>query len=78
MDHAIALPDAAWRRLNFAWSTFFVAMGALNLYVAYGFAENVWVNFKLFGLLGLTLVFSLAQGIYIARFTPANLPSEGD
>ncbi len=78
MDHAIELPSAVWHRLNIAWSTFFVAMGALNLYVAYGFAENVWVNFKLFGLLGLTLLFSLLQGIYIARYTPANIPNEGD
>ena len=78
MDHAIELPNAVWHRLNIAWSTFFVATGALNLYVAYGFAENVWVNFKLFGLLGLTLLFSLLQGIYIARYTPANIPNEGD
>lgn len=78
MGHAIVLPEHAWRRLNMAWSVFFVAMGALNLYVAYGFTEDVWVNFKLFGLLGLTLLFSLAQGIYIARHAPARVPTEGD
>lgn len=68
MDHAITLPNEIWNRLNMAWSTFFIAMGALNLYVAFNFAEETWVNFKLFGLMGLTLVFVLAQGFYLARY----------
>jgi intracellular septation protein len=68
MDHAVTLPDEAWRRLNTAWVVFFAAMGLLNLYVAYGYSEAVWVNFKLFGFLGLTLAFMLAQGFYLARY----------
>lgn len=68
MDHAVTLPDLAWGRLNTAWVAFFFAMGVINLYVAYNFSEQVWVNFKLFGFLGLTLVFMLAQGFYLARF----------
>ena len=68
MDHAVNMPDAAWLRLNTAWVAFFAAMGVLNLYIAYNFSEAVWVNFKLFGFLGLTLVFMLAQGFYLARF----------
>ena len=64
----IALPDAAWIRLNLSWSAFFLVMGALNLYVAYSFSESIWVNFKLFGGLGLMLVFVLVQGMYLARF----------
>lgn len=67
MDHAISLPLEIWGRLNIAWSVFFVAMGALNLYVAFNFTEETWVNFKLFGLMGLTLLFVLAQGFYLAR-----------
>jgi intracellular septation protein len=67
MDHAITLPDVAWTRLNLAWVGFFVAMGALNLYVAYRYSEETWVNFKLFGLLALTLVFLFAQGLYLSR-----------
>ena len=67
MDHAVTLPNQAWQRLNIAWVAFFFAMGVLNLYVAYSFSEEVWVNFKLFGFLGLTLVFMLAQGFYLAR-----------
>lgn len=67
MDHAVTLPDAIWTRLNIAWIVFFFAMGVVNLYVAYNFSEEVWVNFKLFGFLGLTVVFMLAQGFYLAR-----------
>jgi intracellular septation protein len=68
MDHAVTLPDNAWWRLNTAWVSFFLAMGLLNLYVAYNYSEEVWVNFKLFGFLGLTVLFMLAQGFYLARF----------
>jgi intracellular septation protein len=49
------------------WVAFFSVAGALNLYVAFNFSEAAWVNFKLFGLFGLTLVFALAQGFWIAR-----------
>ena len=67
LDHAITLPDPVWVRLNRAWVAFFTAMGLLNLYVAYSFSEQVWVNFKLFGFLALTLLFMFAQGIYLSR-----------
>lgn len=63
----LALPDRVWTQLNLAWVVFFVAMGGLNLWVAYAFDTDTWVNFKLFGLLGLTVVFAIAQGFYIAR-----------
>jgi intracellular septation protein len=43
-------------------------MGALNLFVAYTFAENIWVNFKLFGMLGLTLLFVVVQAVYMSRY----------
>ena len=62
------LPDAVWQRLNLAWVGFFAAMGALNLWVAYTFSTDVWVNFKLFGSLGLMLVFTVAQGLYLSRY----------
>lgn len=75
MDHAVTLPGPVWQRLNTAWVTFFFAMGVLNLFVAYRFSENVWVNFKLFGFLGLTLLFMLAQGFYLARHMPADAAS---
>lgn len=67
MSHAVTLPLEIWVRLNAAWSLFFVASGALNLYVAFNYAEATWVNFKLFGLLGLTMVFVVLQALYLAR-----------
>ena len=76
MSHAVTLPDFAWRRLNVAWIIFFFVLGALNLFVAYRFEETVWVNFKLFGLMGLTLLFAVAQGFYLVRHMPANATQE--
>lgn len=67
MGENVALDADSWRRLNLAWVAFFVVAGALNLYVAYRYDEATWVNFKLFGLMGLTLAFALAQGVWIAR-----------
>jgi intracellular septation protein len=63
----IALTSHDWRSLNLMWVAFFLLSGAANLYVAYNFPENVWVNFKLFGLLGLTVVFILLQAAWLAR-----------
>ncbi len=63
----LSLPDAVWRRLNSLWAGFFLFCGVLNLFVAYRFSEQTWVNFKLFGMLGLTLLFVLLQGLYLAR-----------
>jgi intracellular septation protein len=70
MGANMTLPNAVWRRLNHAWVIFFLVIGAINLYVAYHFATEVWVNFKLFGVLGLTLLFALAQGWYLTRHVP--------
>ncbi|MCP3867159.1 MAG: septation protein A [Gammaproteobacteria bacterium] len=67
MSHAVDLPTIIWTRLNAAWSLFFVFSGALNLYVAFNFEESTWVNFKLFGMLGLTMVFVVLQALYMAR-----------
>ena len=67
----VALDDRSWRHLNLAWVGFFIVGGALNLFVAYRYDEATWVNFKLFGLMGLTLAFALAQGVWIARKSEA-------
>ncbi len=64
------LPAAVWQHLGFAWVAFFAAMGVLNLWVAYNFPTATWVNFKLFGGIGLMLLFTLAQGLYISRHLP--------
>jgi len=63
----LKLPAKVWHRLNFAWVAFFATMGVLNLWVAYNFSTAAWVNFKLFGALGLMLVFTIAQGLYLSR-----------
>lgn len=67
LEAQVRLPDNVWSRLNVAWATFFGLMGVLNLYVAYTFSEEAWVNFKLFGGMGLMLLFVLAQGFYLSR-----------
>lgn len=67
MGEHIQLPGKVWSRLNVAWILFFVASGVANLYVAFNFDEATWVNFKLFGMLGLTIAFVIAQSIYLAR-----------
>ena len=63
----VDLPGAVWLRLGLAWIGFFAAMGVLNLYVAFNFETATWVNFKLFGGMGLMLAFVLAQGLYLSR-----------
>ena len=67
MDANIDLPDPIWSRLNLGWVVFFALMGVLNLYVVYNFDTATWVDFKLFGLLGLTLLFVIGQGFYLVR-----------
>lgn len=71
MSTQIELPPPVWARLNLTWVVFFIAMGVVNLYVAYNYSEDTWVDFKLFGMLGLTFAFVILQAFYIARHLPA-------
>ena len=66
MGHALTLPDAVWTRLNLAWIVFFLFCGAANLFVAFTY-QSIWVDFKVFGSLGMTVLFLIAQGIYLSR-----------
>ncbi|CVA91852.1 septation protein A [Serratia marcescens] len=66
----LTLPDKVWSNLNLAWAVFFLACGLANIYVAFWLPQNVWVNFKVFGLTVLTLLFTLLSGIYIYRHMP--------
>ena len=68
LGEQLQLPPKVWHRLNFAWIAFFGLMGVLNLWVAYSFSTDTWVNFKLFGGIGLMLLFTLAQGLVLARY----------
>ena len=67
MKGQVKLPAPVWRRLNLSWVLFFVSMGVLNLYVAFNYSESTWVNFKLFGFMGLMLVFIVLQGIMLSK-----------
>jgi intracellular septation protein len=75
LGEQLQLPAPVWQRLNLAWVLFFAAMGGLNLWVAFTFSTDAWVNFKLFGSLGLMLVFTIAQGLYLARHLPDEAPA---
>lgn len=68
MSHAIQAPQPVWLKLSYAWIIFFISVGVLNLYVAFNYAEETWVNFKLFGMLGITFAFVIAQGLYLSRY----------
>ena len=67
MGENLELPDRVWIKLNSVWVIFFFTMGVANLYIAFHFDTDTWVNFKLFGMLGLTLVFVFGQALYLAR-----------
>jgi len=68
MGHQVDLPDAVWDKLNMAWAGFFAAMGALNLYVAFNFSTSAWVNFKMFGSIGLMIAFVVAQSMVLSKY----------
>ncbi len=70
MGEQIKLADSQWRSLNWMWIGFFVLVGGVNLYVMYQFDEATWVNFKMYGTLGMTLVFVILQGVWLARQMP--------
>jgi intracellular septation protein len=61
------LPDPVWARLNWSWVGFFAFMGAVNLYVAFNYSEKVWASFKLFGGMGLMLLFVVLQSLFLAK-----------
>lgn len=68
MGTQMSLPEPVWFRVNLAWVGFFAAMGCLNLWVAATFSTSVWVNFKLFGGMGLMLAFVLAQALVLGKY----------
>lgn len=71
LGEQLQLPAPVWQRLNLAWVVFFAVMGVLNLWVAFSFSTAAWVNFKLFGGMGLMLLFTLAQGVYLSKHLPS-------
>jgi intracellular septation protein len=73
MQQNISLPRNIWQRLNFSWVVFFFLTGLANIYVVYHFDTNTWVNFKLFGLLGLTILFVILQAIFLAKHVKSDV-----
>jgi intracellular septation protein len=68
MEKQLTLPNPAWHRLGLAWMAFFCLMGILNLYVAFSFSTAAWVNFKLFGGIGLMFAFVVAQSVMLSKY----------
>jgi intracellular septation protein len=68
LSEQVRLPEPVWSRLNWSWIGFFAFMGALNLYVAYNYSTDLWVNFKLFGGMGLMVLFVVIQAAFLARY----------
>ncbi len=64
----VALPAPVWSRLTWAWVAFFAFMGVANWYVAFHYSEQTWVLYKVWGGIGLFLVFALAQGVWLSRY----------
>ena len=79
LEAQVDAPEHVWVKLNLAWAAFFACMGAANLFVALSFPTDIWVNFKLFGTMGLMFTFIIAQGLWLNRYVdqpPANDPDE--
>lgn len=68
LQHKQEVPKKAWQRLNVAWALFFSVMGGVNLYVAYKFSNNAWVNFKFYGITSALLLLSVGQALYLMRY----------
>ena len=68
LGEQLTLPDAVWSKVNLSWIAFFAIMGVLNLIIAFNYSTDTWVNFKLFGGMGLMLVFVIAQGMFLSKY----------
>ncbi|MDR3393048.1 MAG: septation protein A [Sulfuriferula sp.] len=74
MGEQIALPDNVWRNLNLSWVLFFIVMGLVNLYIAYTFSTDTWVNFKLFGSTAMMFIFIIGQGVVLNKYVDDKEP----
>lgn len=63
-----AVPKSFWKKLNLAWAIFFLTLGTINIYVAYTYSTETWVNFKVYGILGLLIAFSFVQAMCLSRY----------
>lgn len=70
MEQQVSLPETVWKKINLAWAGLFIMLGCLNLYVAFNYSQDFWVNFKLFGITGIMFVFIILQTFFIAKYLP--------
>ena len=78
LESQLELPESVWYRLNLCWALFFAVLGGVNLFVAYHYSTNIWVNFKLFGILGFIFVFAIGQGIVLNRYIDSDDKDKSD
>ncbi len=74
MEKQLTLPEPAWVKVLLSWIAFFTVMGILNLYVAFNYPTDTWVNFKLFGGMGLMLLFVIGQAVMLAKYMEEKKP----
>lgn len=75
MEGQHSIPQRVWRNVNLLWGIFFIVMGGVNIYIAYTYSDDIWVNFKFYGITGALLVVSVIQAIYLVRFMTDKQPS---
>lgn len=68
LEKQLPLPKIVWRKLNASWVIFFILMGSINLYIAFSYSLDTWVNFKLFGSTGLMIVFVVIQLMMLGKY----------
>ena len=74
LSEQMRLPERVWARLNWSWVAFFAVMGVVNLYVAFNYSEKIWATFKLFGSMGLMLLFVVLQSLVLAKYVEERQP----
>lgn len=67
-DQSQIIPSKIWKKLNLAWALFFLCLGTINIYIAYTFSTETWVNFKVYGILGFIILFSFFQAVFLSKY----------
>jgi intracellular septation protein len=78
MGKQIAMPEPIWNKLNLAWAVFFAVLGCVNLWVAFNFSTDTWVDFKLFGTMGLMLAFVIGQSLMLNKYMSESTEKDGE
>lgn len=66
----VHVPAPLWEKLNLLWAVIFAAIAVLNMYIAYNFSLNFWVNFKVFGLMGITFICIFITIMMLFKYLP--------